>query len=338
MFVRTNLLALLFFLFVCALGVVVGCGERPVAVVNTHRVTETEFISRLKELSGKQVLADIIDRQIIEDAFVKAGLQISEEEVGVELQKMQDRFPTPEAFDQELARAGSTREDLQKNLEFSMKVEKLRTKDVEVTEEKLQQFYQEYRARYDKPLRVNIREIVTMSRKHAEDALAALREPGASFAAVIEQQSVAPSRQYGGQRPLTPIDDLWPMELRNASKTAAVGDIVGPIETDQGWYIVEIEERKPAEKATFETAREQVVQEYKGARAPSPEALVMQLRQEALVKIVVPDFQELSQLYAGPQQLPEFGEGSEQREGTPAEETIPTEESETPQPAESEGD
>ena len=177
-----------------------------------------------------------------------------------------------------------------------------------------------------------------MSRKHAEDALAALGEPGASFAAVVNQQSVAPSRQYGGQHPLRPIDDLWPMELRNATKAAAVGDIVGPIETDQGWYIVEVEERKPAEKATFETAREQVIQEYKGARAPAPEALIMQLRQEALVKIVDPDFQELSELYAGPQQLPEFGEERQQPEEAPIDETTPTGQPETPQPAESEGD
>ena len=326
------------FVFGCGVLAMAGCSEQPVAVVNNDRVTETEFLSRLKELYGKRVLADMIDRQIIEDAFAQAGLQISEEELGAELQKLEARFPTPEAFDQELARSGSTRADLQKDLEFSMKLEKLRTKDVEVTEQRLKEWWDSHPGLYDKPLRVKVREIVTMSRTHAEEVLAALREPGASFAAVVNQQSVAPSRQYGGEHPLTPIDQLWPQELRNATKTAAVGDIVGPIETDGGWYIVEIEEHKPPEKATLETAREQVIQHYKGANAPALEATVKQLRQEALVKIVVPDFQDLSQLYAGPQQLPEYGEGRQQPEERPAEETPSTEESETPQPAEGASD
>ncbi len=347
MFARTNLFALLFFVFACALGAVVGCGERPVAVVNNQRVTETEFMSRLKEVFGKQVLAEMIDRQVIEDAFDKAGLELAEEEIGAELQKMQADFPSRDAFVQYLDSRGITAQELRDKLELNMKVEMLATKDIPVTDEKLMAYYEQHKARYDKPLRVTLKELVTISNKHAEEAGAALQQEGASFSNVVSQYSIVPSRQYGGQRRETAIKELYPMELREAARTTPVGEVVGPIETDGGWYIILIEDRKAAEKATFESAKPQVTKEYKRANASPMDKLLKQLREQAVVKIVIPEFQELSELYAGPQELPEFGEESEQPESlvpetapsaAPAPSAPPTEEPETPQPTESEGD
>ena len=63
----------------------------------------------------------------------------------------------------------------------------------------------------------------------------------------------------------------------------------------------------PAETATFESVKEQVTEEFKGSKAVPLEMLLTQLRQEAVVKIVAPEYSELADNYAGPQELPEFG-------------------------------
>ncbi len=301
-------IGLAIFILGCILIVITGCGEKPAAVVNGDRITEEEFVGKLKEAFGEQVLLAMIDRQIIEAAFEKAGLVLSEQDIAASIQEIQDRAPSPAAFEEYLAASGVTIEDLREDLALQMKIIMLATKDVVPTEEQLEQFYQENKARYDKPLRVKMSEILTPGKLQAEQALGALNKEGASFAAVAGQFSVSPgTRQYGGQRLITPIDQLFPMELREAVSGAEEGELLGPIETPGGWYVLQIEQRLPAETATLESAREQVTKEFKGSRAVPFDMLRQQLRQEAVVKIVDPEYSELARNYAGPQELPEFG-------------------------------
>jgi len=307
---RTKRIGLAIFIFACIMVVVLaGCGEKPVAVVNGHRITEKEFVGKLKEAAGRQILQQMIDRQIIEDAFQKAGLKLSEEDIAASIQEMQSRAPSPAAFEEYLAARGVTLEDLRNDLELQMKVELLATKDVAVTEQQLKEFYKEHKDRYDKPLRVKMSEIVTPGKQQAEQALEALKKGNVSFADVAQQFSISPAtRQYGGQRPVTPIDQIFPMELRQAVYSAKEGELLGPIETQQGWYVLQIDQRLPAQTATFESAKDQVTKDFKRSKAVSIDKLLKQLRQEAVVKVVAPEYSKLADLYAGPKQLPEFGE------------------------------
>jgi len=307
--VPTKQIGLAIFIFGCILMVVSGCGEKPVAVVNGQRIPEKEFVNKLKHVAGQQMLQQMIDRKIIGDAFEKAGLVLSEEDIAASIQEMQSRAPSPEAFQEYLTARGVTMEDLREDLQLQMKLQMLATKDVQVTEQQLKKFYEEHKDRYNKPLRVKMSEIVTPGKQQAEQALAALKEEGVSFADVARQFSVSPATsKYGGQRPVTPIDQIFPMELREAVREAKAGELIGPIETQQGWYVLQIDERLPAEQATFESAKEQVTKEFKGSRAVPVSKLVQQLRQQAVVKIVTPEYSEMSKLYTGPQELPEFGE------------------------------
>jgi len=307
--VPTKRIGLAIFIFGCILIVITGCSEKPVAVVNGDRITEKEFVGKLKEITGKQTLQQMIDRQIVADAFRKAGLVLLEEDIAASIQEMQSRAPSPAAFEEYLAARGVTLGDLREDLELQMKVMMLATKDVIPTEEQLKNFYEQYKDRYNKPLRVKMSEIVTPGKPQAEQALEALNKEGASFAAVAQQFSVSPAtRNYDGQRPVTPIDQIFPMELRKVVATAKEGELLGPIETQQGWYVLQIDQRLPAETATFESAKEQVTKEFKGSKAVPLDGLLKQLRQDAVVKIVAPEYSELASDYTGAQELPKFGE------------------------------
>jgi len=306
--VPTKRIGLAIFVFGCILIVIAGCGEKPVAVVNGNRITEKEFVGKLKETIGERVLQQMIDRQIVEDAFQKAGLKLSEQDIAASIQEMQSRAPSPAAFEEYLAARGVTLEDLRNDLQLQMKVEMLATKDVVVTEEQLKNFYKEHKDRYNKPLRVKMSEIVTPGKQQAQQALEALKKASASFADVAGQFSISPAtRQYGGQRPITPIDQIFPMELRQVVSGAKEGELLGPIETQQGWYVLQIDQRLPAETATFESAKDQITKDFKGTKAVSIDSLLKRLRQEAVVKIVAPEYSKLASNYAGPEQLPEFG-------------------------------
>ncbi len=294
--------------FIIAAVVLSGCGERPVAVVNGHRITEGEFISRLKKSGGEQVLRTMIDRRLIEEEFGNSGLEVPAGEVSERLSQMQSGFPTPGAFQEFLEGRGTSVEELEKEVVFNTKLEMLASKEVTVSDEGLTKFYEDYRERYDKPLRVTIREIVLSSKQDAEDVAAELAEPDADFAAVATQYSLSPTtRQYGGKRPESPILQLYPQELRAAAQDLKVGEASGPIAADGQWYIIKVEERKAPEKASLEKVRDEVVGDYKRAQAEPLDQLVKRLREKALVSIVAPEFQELNEVYRRQEELPEFG-------------------------------
>ncbi len=288
--------------------VVGGCGQKPVGVVNGERISEAEFMARLKKAAGEQILRTMVDRELVEQEFAASGLQVAEGETSKRLAELQGRFPTPEAFAEFLDSRGTTVEELEEELEFNMKLEMLASKDVAVSEKGIREFYEQYSDRYDKPLRVVIREIVLSSKEEAEKVAKEAKGAEADFAALATQYSLSPgTRQYGGKRPETPIGQLYPEELRWAAQDVKVGEVSEPINADEQWYVIKVEERKAAEKGTFEKVKEQVTEDYKRAQAEPVDQLVNRLRQKAVVSIVAPEFQGLNELYQAPEDIPAFG-------------------------------
>jgi len=61
------------------------------AIVNGQKITRAEFVDRLEKAQGKQVLSDLILRALIEDAFTKSGLTLTDEEI--ETKEMPPTYP-----------------------------------------------------------------------------------------------------------------------------------------------------------------------------------------------------------------------------------------------------
>lgn len=285
-----------------------GCGEKPAAVVNGQRISENEFIGKLKQTQGERLLQTMIDRQLVSQEFEKLGLSVETQEVEERIAELQGRFPTPEAFQEFLTSQGTTPQELRGELVFGAKLELLATRDVKVTEEGLKDFFSQYHQRYDKPLRVTIREIVVSSKADAEEVLKELKKPDVDFGAVAKQYSVsAATRVEGGKRPETPVSMLYPLELQGPSQNLEVGEISTPIAADQQWYIIKVEERKAAEKATLDKVKEDVTRDYKRSQAEPVDQLVARLREKAVISVVDPDLQELNELYQSKAKLPTFG-------------------------------
>jgi len=289
-------------------GVLGGCGQQPVALVNGQKITRTEFITRLKKAAGKAVLADLIFRRLVEDEFQKAGLQLTDQEVNERLSELKKEFPNEEAFQQWVQSIGMTPQELTSELRYQLKLEKLRTKDVKFTEADLKRFFKDHREHYDKPERVIVSQIVVGSKSEAEKVRAELKKPGANFGALARQYSIDPMfRSRGGRLPEMPLRQLMPPEVQAAVAKMKVGDISQPIKVDQNWYIVKLEDRKPAEKATFEKVRKQVERDYRMMRATPKETLYRNLAQSAVVQVLDPDLAEVQEMFVPKGKLPEFG-------------------------------
>ena len=287
-----------------------GCGKQPVAIVNGSKITQAEFVDRLEKASGHEVLADMINRELLEKAFASSGLQITAKEVDDEIAKIQSQFPDAAAFQQFLTSRGATLDDVKKDITFNLKLEKLCTQGVQATDQELQAFFTKYQKRYDKPDRVTISEIVVATPEDAQQVKAAVAKQGADFAALAKQYSVSPAtRDKGGMRPETPANQIMPQALQPVVAKLQVGQVSDPVPAEGGqYYILKLDKRTPAEKADYNTVKADVERDYKRSKAKAPDQLLSELREKAAVTIVSTRYQDLAEVFRPKTKLPTFGE------------------------------
>ena len=181
-----------------------------------------------------------------------------------------------------------------------MKLTLMAQKDVQVTDQALQDNYKENEPRYREPQKVSFSEIGVPTQKQAEDVRAMALKPKASFADLAKQYSVAPTQQAGGRLPTLPVDQVVPAEFRDMLLKMKPGEIGQPVKVGSLWWITQLHEVVPAKKLTFEQARERVEADYKGENQKVREGdLFTQLANQSTVRILDPKYAELQRLYAG---------------------------------------
>lgn len=124
--------------------------------------------------------------------------------------------------------------------------DELITEPSEVTTEEVQEYYAYRDAMFQ------IREIVVQDEETANEVIRRVTEGGENFAAVASEMSTASSSEDGGRRAVQAWVDMHPL-MRVAIKNSEAGDIVGPIQLSETWYVLEILSKKiPAERKALE--------------------------------------------------------------------------------------
>ncbi len=109
---------------------------------------------------------------------------------------------------------------------------------------------------------LRVRLILTATQAEAE-AVRGLVATGADFAAVAAERSLDPAaRASGGDLGWTTLDVLpeaYARALAAALAGTGPGAVTPPVETDAGWAVLKIEDRRDEEPPTLEQARPQIV-------------------------------------------------------------------------------
>ena len=128
-----------------------------------------------------------------------------------------------------------------------------------------------------------IRSRLILSRTREEaDAVIGLLAQGAAFEAVAQQRSVDEATRFSGGDLGYATPDVLPEAYKNALQNQPAGSTVGPFQTEGGWAVLRIEDRRKETPPTLEQARPQIVRylTYEGVRQ-----LLEQLRGKARVEV-----------------------------------------------------
>lgn len=308
-----------------------GCSSQPMAVVNGVKISRAEFLERLEQTQGKEVLGDLILRALVDDRFAKSGLTLGEEEVESEVQEAKSSAPDEAAWQQMLAAQGITETELRDFFAFRIKLRKLATKDVDVTDERLAEFFEENREMFVQPESVELSEIVVASKEEADKLAQQLAANPDSFGDLARQHSLSPiTRDRGGRRGQIPVDRMTPVQVRAAVEKMKPGQISDPVSAEGNWYLIKLEEHHPAKQPSLDEIREDVKEAYLMQHATSEQELMSDLRKGAQVTILDPKYQSLSEFFQPDpsSSLPTFGTG----EGGPDEQPPAAPETETDAP------
>jgi len=291
-----------------AVLMVVGCANQPVAIVNGSRITKKAFYDRLEQAGGERVLADLIARQLLTDAFNKSGLKVTEQEIAAEIANAKKQAPSEADWQAYLKQQGMTEADFHDFIAFNLKVKRMAEKDVKVTEEALRKDFEANREQFSRPETVRLSEIVVNDKARADQIRSQLKD-AAQFPNLARQYSISTfTRERGGMRPEEPLAQIQPGVVRQAVMGLQVGQITQPIKADNVWYIVKLEQRKAAEKAEYDKVKDKVREHYLFTHAKGVQDMIEELRKTARVRILLPKYQEMNRMFGPPQALPTFGE------------------------------
>jgi foldase protein PrsA len=231
-----------------------------------------------------QVMQLLTSFQWIEGEAEEQGIKVSDAEVrkSFEEQKKQS-FPKDADYKKFLKDYNQTEEDILQRVKLDLLSNKIRDKIIKgkdkVSDAQIQDFYNKNKERFAQPQRRDLRIVLTKTEAKANQAKAAL-ESGESWKTVAKKYSIdEASKAQGGKLPAQAKGTLE-KSLDQAVFKAKKGQITGPVKTQFGYYVFEVEKVQKATKQTLEQAKETIRQ-----------TLQSQNQQKALDKFVS-DFQK----------------------------------------------
>ena len=153
-----------------------------------------------------------------------------------------------------------------------------------ITDQAVQTLYNEQLRLARTSEEYRLRLILSRTKPEA-DAVVGILGQGASFEAVATERSIDEATRFSGGDLGYSTLDVMPQAYANALRDQSAGATVGPFQTEGGWAVLRVEDRRKENPPTLEQARPQIVRylTYEGVRQ-----LLEQLRGKAQVDVLLP--------------------------------------------------
>lgn len=153
--------------------------------------------------------------------------------------RIQRQLSNPEKFQQWLAANGLTFADFRSQFAFRLQVDQLKA---QIVEPKLQEYFTQRQPFFD---RVVLSRIVVDSADLAKDLRQQVEQQGADFTQLAKKYSVVDDAVVGGV--MGPVSrGQMPELMQSATANAVSGQIIGPIQIDDRFCLLKVEQVLPA--------------------------------------------------------------------------------------------
>ncbi|OGU12286.1 MAG: hypothetical protein A2075_11600 [Geobacteraceae bacterium GWC2_58_44] len=286
---------------------------RRAALVNGALITGEAFdgeLQRVERLSvrgngiaaaanKKQVLENLIVRELLYQEAVKTGVTVPAVEVAGKMARIADGKINLEST---LHGMGLNSGTLEAHLERSLVIEKFLegnfSKDAEVSDQEVESYYREHRDEFREPLRLRLSHILvkvdpardSARKDEGRSRIEALRtrlSEGADFAALAREDSDCYSAKSGGDLGYFLSGELS-RRMEDEARALKPGEVSGVVEDKYGLHLLKLTELRPVTQLPLESVRKKIRQDLvrqKELKALAP--FVKKLRASAKVELLL---------------------------------------------------
>ncbi len=130
-------------------------------------------------------------------------------------------------------------------------------KDIKVTDEDAEKFYNENQKNFEKGASVTAKHILTETEDKCKEILESLNKGEKEFEVAAQEFSTCPSGKNGGQLGEFRRGQMV-KEFEDAAFDAEIGTIVGPVKTQFGYHLIKVEGKTEASVIPYEEVKENI--------------------------------------------------------------------------------
>lgn len=275
-----------------------------------------------------EAIERLIERELQFQESKRQGIKAGKKEINDRIEGIKKRFPSNKEFKDALQRSKLTIKDLDARMEKEIMIEKLFKKEVEdkvvVSDEEIKAHYENNIQKYRELEQVRLRHIMirfdnrsgiaesipktssaqgsaqalpdkerqkTRTKEEAKAMAEKLLErikSGEDFAALAYEYSDDPYRVKGGEIGYIHRGRMIP-EIEALAFDAKTGEVKGPLETGQGFYIIKIEDKKQERQLSFDEVRDRIKKELEEKKKEERiKEWLKTLREKAKIEYIQP--------------------------------------------------
>ena len=264
--------------------------------------TREDLVRKIEEVRRK-VLQDLIERKLIYASYLKQPFEIPIQHVEDMIDSLARIMGdgTRRSLEQRLKAFGSNLDELKEKARIKIATDVLIYRNcvlhVQITPKEIYEAYLAQQSQWTKQERLEL-QLLQVLKKGAhgtaspQEIIANLKEMLKNadeeiFSEIVKKNSSGPNAAIGGKMGWIDRDKLRP-EFAAPLASVKKGDIIGPVETPEGFYFIRISNLAAAEQIPFEKAapliekelREKAIQERK-------EIYINRLKEGAVIRILI---------------------------------------------------
>jgi peptidyl-prolyl cis-trans isomerase C len=222
----------------------------------------------------KMLLEDLIDRELLYQESRKKGVVIEDDQVNSELDQLKKQYPNEQAFKDSMAEEHLSEDTLKIRIKMTLAVrqfvEKEFGRNTDVSEVEAKAFYDGNPQYFTQPetirasgilIKVDVKSDAAKkeeARKKMEDIQKRIQK-GEDFAALAKDFSQDASAAQGGDLGTIPKGRM-PKALDDAAFSLKPGEVSNIIETELGFHLIKVYEKKPETVVPFKEVEQKIRQ------------------------------------------------------------------------------
>jgi foldase protein PrsA len=231
--------------------------------------TDAQFKTQCKQQYDQfksEVLGFLIRSTWLDQEAIKMNVKVTDKEVQKQIDDIKkQQFTQKGSYEKFLQTAGLTNEDVlfqQRVRELQNKITQKVTKGKDkATDAQIADYYNKHKSQFATAERRNVRIVLTKTKPRAQQAKSAL-ESGQSWKSVAKKYSVdQATKNKGGELQGGVAKGQQEKALDTAIFAASKGKITGPVKTQFGWYVFEVEKITTGKQQSLDESKANIKQQ-----------------------------------------------------------------------------